>query len=34
MTLLYVLIRRDDMFHVEQFALSAHFPQILAARRP
>jgi hypothetical protein len=27
MTLLYTPIWRDDLFHVEQFALSAHFLQ-------
>jgi hypothetical protein len=27
MTLLYMPIGRDDMFHVEQFALYAHFLQ-------
>ncbi len=33
MTLLYTPIWRDDMFHVEQFALSAHFPQKIEVKR-
>jgi hypothetical protein len=33
MTLLYMPIGRDDMFHVEQFALYAHFPQKIEVKR-
>jgi hypothetical protein len=32
MALLYIPTQRDDMFHVEQFALSAHFSQKIEAK--
>ncbi len=34
MTLLYTSMWRDDLFHVEQFALSAHFPHFLPDHQP
>ena len=33
MTLLYMPIGRDDMFHREQFALSAHFLHKIGEKR-
>ncbi len=33
MTLLYIPFWRDDMFHVEQFALYAHFLQKTGEKR-
>jgi hypothetical protein len=34
MTLLYMPIWRDDMFHVEQFAFSAHFLRKIEEKCP
>jgi hypothetical protein len=34
MTSLYIPSRRDDMFHVEQFALYAHFLQKIEVETP